>query len=227
MSDVIAVHMQALMDWGCPYCGYRSGSTGVSGNSSATWRCGECEKTSIYLGDGVEVSAVGLGTGKDTYYPVLESHPREGTPSHGSPDNPPAVGGEYFSPRGIGLDSTPGCFVCGGKDGLYDNVSGFVKCKAAGQRVVAMFCSGARLDYRKSEPDYVQVKVGACKEHLANLKALNTATSESGGIITQRFVDWSASGELDMIVADLAGTVVGLDGTVDSLVEILDEDSDT
>lgn len=58
--------------------------------------------------------------------------------------------------------------------------------KAAGERVVAMFQRGARLDYREHEPDYVQVKIGACDKHLANLQKLDQLAGK--GIITQEMV---------------------------------------
>ena len=81
-------------------------------------------------------------------------------------------------------DNTPGCFVCGGKEGLHDNIAAFVQCKESGQRILNMFSCGARLDYREFEPDRVQVKIGACKKHLENLKKLDDSTKGSG-IITE------------------------------------------
>lgn len=100
----------------------------------------------------------------------------------GRPDSQPVDGGEFFGARGIGADSTPGCFVCGGAEGLYTNVAGFVQGKAAGERVVAMFRTGARLDYREYEPDRVQVKVGACEQHVEQLRTLRQATLAEGRI---------------------------------------------
>ncbi len=45
-----------------------------------------------------------------------------------------------------------------------------------------MFPSGAQLDYRDYEPDRVQVKIGACDEHLGNLQRLDLATATDGVI---------------------------------------------
>lgn len=90
--------------------------------------------------------------------------------------------------RGIGLDVTPGCFVCGGKRKLYNNVSGFMRSKDAGERVVAMFENGAWLDYRENEPNWIQVKVGACDKHLDNLKRLHDLTKQEKGIITAQII---------------------------------------
>ena len=85
--------------------------------------------------------------------------------------------GVRFSPRGIGSDHTPGCFCCGGDPGLYSNISGFVGSKEDGEKVAAMFEHGARLDYRDYEPNWIQVKIGACKEHLPNLEKLCSLTA--------------------------------------------------
>lgn len=86
-------------------------------------------------------------------------------------------GGEKFHPRGIGSDHTPGCFCCGGDPGLYANISGFATSKESGEKIVAMFEYGARLDYRGYEPNWIQVKIGACKDHLPNLEKLCALTA--------------------------------------------------
>lgn len=113
---------------------------------------------------------------------MLQPHPRRGIPKHGRPDKKPDGGGEFFRSRGIGLDLTPGCFVCGGEKVLRNNIAAFVQCKKSGKRVVALFSQGAWLDYRRHEPDRVQVKIGACVEHRPNLEKLDALTQD--GIIT-------------------------------------------
>ena len=89
--------------------------------------------------------------------------------------------GEWFRSRGIGLDRCR-CFVCGddrrgeatcGNPFVVHNIAAYVNDKGAGERVVEMFGGGARLDYREHEPNYVQVKVGACDLHLPNLQCLH------------------------------------------------------
>jgi len=91
-----------------------------------------------------------------------------------------------FRPRGIGTDSCAGCFVCGtGKIGagyeILDNVAAFVASKEEGEEIVSWFFDGrARLDYRPSEPNWIQVKVGACKKHVPNLEQLYNASSVYG-----------------------------------------------
>ena len=178
---VIAVSGIEFIEFGCPHCGYRSGTSPISGHGSAVFKCGsaDCGKISCILAQGITKSSIGFGG----FYPELQAHPRRGIPSHGQPDKRPEGGGEFFRSRGIGMDHCS-CFVCGTKGLVYlSNIAAFVQCKEAGERVVAMFSQGARLDYRAHEPDRVQVKIGACDEHLSNLERLDTLTRD--GIITK------------------------------------------
>ncbi|MCK5613360.1 hypothetical protein KAR91_66435 [Candidatus Pacearchaeota archaeon] len=86
-----------------------------------------------------------------------------------------------FRSRGIGLDSCPGCFVCGPDiAGLLNNISAFVSSKEEGMEILTWFESGAFLDYRPHEPSWIQLKVGACNEHLPNLQKLHDITSSYG-----------------------------------------------
>lgn len=186
---VIAVSVAELREFGCPHCGYRSGYTPISGGGTAAWICGsgECGKTSCVLADGATKSTIGFGD----FYPELQPHPRKGTPSHGQPDKKPDGGGEFFRSRGIGLDTTPGCFVCEGSKCLRNNIAAYVQNKESGERVVALFSKGARLDYREYEPDHVQVKIGACDSHLPNLERLHSLVSD--GIITKERIAQSVA----------------------------------
>lgn len=59
------------------------------------------------------------------------------------------------------------------RPGLRSNIAAFAQCKAAGERVVAMFEHGAFLAFRNHESDWIQVKIGACKRHAPNLEHLN------------------------------------------------------
>lgn len=182
----IAITIASLNQFGCPYCGYRSGSRSISTSNTTLWICGDCDKLCCALADGVTKSSIGVG---NLGYPKLQKHPREGTPSHGKPDLKPDGGeGEFVHSRGIGLDSVD-CFICGthDRDGqghtYLHNIAVLVQCKTAGERVVAMFPQGARLDYRESEPDRVQVKIGACNLHLPYLRKLDLFVQD--GIITK------------------------------------------
>ncbi|MDO8584524.1 MAG: hypothetical protein Q7R85_00155 [bacterium] len=189
-ADIIAVSFAEMKEFGCPYCGYRSGYSMASGGGAATWNCGECEKGCVILGEGITKSPIGFGNDAEkTIYPELQPHPRRGTPSHGKPDKRPDGEGEFFWVRGIGLDQTPGCFVCGGPENLYNNIAAFVQCKAAGERVVAMFKSGARLDYRSYEPDRIQAKIGGCDQHKGSLDQLLDAVEGAKGIITTQMIE--------------------------------------
>src|SRR5689334_6390954 len=126
-AEVLAVSESELSEFGFPYCGYRSGAVIMSAGTSGVWCCGDCDRQCCVLAPGVEVSTVSFGD----MLPRLQAHPRRGVPAHGRPDTRPDGGGEFFRVRAIGLDMTPGCFVCGGTDGLRNNIAAFVQCKAA------------------------------------------------------------------------------------------------
>ena len=180
----IAIAVAELNKWGCPSCGYRSGTTPIQQAGCAEWVCGECRAPCVILADGVEESVFSFSGG---VRPKLQPHPRAGTPSHGRPDTRPEGGGEFFGSRGLGTDVTPGCFVCGGSEGYHTNVAGFVQCKEAGERVVAMFGGkGAWLDYRERYPNRIQAKVGACKAHVPNLEKLHASVREDGILTEER-----------------------------------------
>lgn len=87
-----------------------------------------------------------------------------------------------FNSRGIGSDTCPGCFVCGGNERLLSNIAAFVSSKEHGEKIVKWFKQGAWLDYRDWEPNYLQVKVGACEKHLPNLQKLDKTVSSYGVI---------------------------------------------
>ncbi len=187
-DKIFAVALDEFVKWGCPHCGFRSGTSPISVRGSSLWQCGECGKGCIILSIGVVKSSIGIGGEDSTIYPELTNHPRKGIPAHGKHDIRPGGGGEFFRSRGIGTDVTPGCFVCGGETGYHQNIAAFVECKEAGERVVSLFPTGARLDWREFEPDRVQVKIGACNKHVMNLKVLEIAVTESKGVITEDMV---------------------------------------
>jgi len=97
-----------------------------------------------------------------------------------------------FSSRGLGSDQVPGCFVCGARyrdaeatEKQYicmSNIAAFVESQASGNMIVTWFGNLARLDYRDYEPNYIQVKVGACNEHFPMLQKLDRLTSVHGVI---------------------------------------------
>lgn len=80
---------------------------------------------------------------------------------------------------------------------LMTNVSWLVPSKDAGERIVKeMFNNQAFLDYREREPNWIQVKAGACPEHEPNLKKLNDETIKESSTITKEMVDLAKSGIL-------------------------------
>lgn len=93
-----------------------------------------------------------------------------------------------FKSRGVGLDHLDKCFVCGcNVNYITPNVSGFVESKEDGENIVPFFREGsARLDYRDFEPNWIQVKIGACEEHEPCLDELHTLTRH--GTIRKRDV---------------------------------------
>ncbi len=184
--EIIAVSAEEYENWGCPHCGYRSGSSSIQCDGTSVVICGGCTRTNVLLHSGRERSAAGFGN-HPPVYPALQAHPRRGIPKHGNADTrPDDHGGEHFHPRGIGQDWID-CFICGSDSHEpRRNLAAFVQCKAAGERIVAMFEKGARLDYRDYEPDRVQVKVGACDVHDQNLRRLHELTSGDSVINTDR-----------------------------------------
>ncbi len=102
-----------------------------------------------------------------------------------------------FHPRGLGTDTCPGCFVCGpAKIGAgyeqMNNVAAFVNSKEEGEEIVSWFDGRARLDYRPSEPNWIQIKVGACDKHVDNLAALGSLTGIYGRIRKKHITDAQA-----------------------------------
>ncbi len=171
--------------WGCPYCGYRSSSQHIQTGGASLCRCGECERSFIALAADVDVSPFGCGDDNgQTFFPRKQTHPRRGTKSHGRPDTSPPEGGEFFNSRGVGTEHLT-CFVCGNPSA--PNISAYVQCKAAGDRIAQMFGHPVKVDYREYEPDYVQVKIGACTAHRPALERLHSITRD--GRITKERVD--------------------------------------
>lgn len=127
----LAVSYEEAKQWGCPYCGYRSGYSPISGGGTSVFVCGECGKGSAILAQGVTKSTIGFGN----FYPELSARPRIGIPGHGTPDRQPEGGGEFFRSRDIGLDTTPGCFVCGGGTKMHNNIAAFVYSARKGEHL--------------------------------------------------------------------------------------------
>ena len=172
------------MKYGCPKCGCdnaRSGSFITGGTYDVT--CRECNEPFVILADGVKQSSIGFGTDKKDgegnpicEYPMLQEHPRKGTPWHAwvQPDPRPEYG-EYWYSRGIGYD-----------------LSGFVKSKLAGERLLLMVKEvlikshpDSWLDYREHEPEWIQFKF---QGHEFDLEKLQTLAKANGDILTKEIL---------------------------------------
>jgi hypothetical protein len=79
--------------------------------------------------------------------------------------------------RGVGLDITPGCFVCGAtrrnpEANEYMNNVAAIVAKTDEEAALACFDRGARMAYYHSDRAIPQIKIGACDEHLPALNHL-------------------------------------------------------
>ena len=99
-----------------------------------------------------------------------------------------------FTSRGIGTDNCPGCFVCGGKPGSMSNIAAFVRSVNDGQLATQWFQGLAWVDFRPSEPNWIQVKFGACDNHRKALLDLSGLTNVHGvlreSMITEVVRQW-------------------------------------
>lgn len=91
MSDetirrIATVSMAESSQWGCVRCGCRNGLICNRTADSVLWQCSNPEgcEPFVVLRDGTARSSLGfyLDSG-EMFYPVLQDHPRRGTPAHG------------------------------------------------------------------------------------------------------------------------------------------------
>jgi hypothetical protein len=182
---MIAISSREYEKYGCPNCGcdFAVGGSFVMGGCT-TGTCEECKLTFELLPDGMSVSRVGFGTnrkdadGKEIMeYPRRIEHPRKGIPKHAYewPDPRPEGGGEFWYSRGIGYD-----------------LSGFVKSKKAGERLLEMVKEvlGVErpktwLDYREFEPKRIQFKF---QSEEFDLEKLDKMAGENNDIVTKEIL---------------------------------------
>lgn len=171
MSKIIAVSYSDFKKYGCTKCGCTFVHSNVSGRGASPVTCGECGELFVLLADDLTESPIRFG--EESYQPPLIEHPRKGLWPHDfvRPDiRPKGIDGEFWSPRGVGYD-----------------LSGFVKSKEAGARIVQMVKEvigkepKSWLDYREREPLWIQVKIN--QEDGFDLKALNKVCQD--GVITK------------------------------------------
>lgn len=181
---MLAISFSDYEKYGCPNCGcdYATGGRFVS-YGFTTGTCEECNLTFELMPDGHDISRVGFGTGRKDEngkvimeYPRRIEHPRKGIPKHAYewPDPRPEYG-EYWAPRGIGYD-----------------LSGFVKSKKAGERILEMVKEvlgkekpDSWLDYRPSEPKWIQFKFQ--KEEF-DLEKLEDLAVKNNAILTKEIL---------------------------------------
>ena len=177
MSKVKAIHWGDFEKWGCPMCGSDYVHSSFRMGNEVPVTCGECKHEFVLLPDNMRFSSFKQGCDDGTSYHVeVYDHPRAGIPKHKykAPDVRPDGDGEYWKPRGIGYD-----------------LAGFVKSKEAGERIVAMFekALGKKpetwLDFRESEPNWIQVKFQGSE---ADLNLLYDLTKDTG-IITEEIIN--------------------------------------
>lgn len=157
---MLSILYSDFKQFGCPNCGCDSakGSCASGGGlSSAT--CRHCGLHFELRAPQVSTICEYAGYPEDPENPrseyVMEQairipHPRAGIPSwHWMPKDERPKEGEYWNSRGVGYD-----------------LSGFVRTKKAGERILAMVhevlgtteCK-TFLDYRQSEPTWIQFKI--------------------------------------------------------------------
>ena len=181
---MIAISWSDYMKYGCPSCGCdyaRSGN--ISGRGTSFGTCRECDTSFAILADGQNEAGIGVGTGqkdengKDIFeFPKLQKHPRKGIPWHPYefPDPRPEYG-EYWSPRGIGYD-----------------LSGFVKSKKAGERLIEIVKEvlgkekpDTWLDWREYEPEWIQLKF---QDNEFDLEKLYQMAIDNHNILTKEIL---------------------------------------
>src|SRR5262245_18094001 len=96
----------------------------------------------------------------------------------------------FWSARDIGSDHCP-CVLCPESERtLRSNVSGFVRSKSEGERLLGYLDGKAFLDYRELEPNWIQLKIGACKEHEPVLERFLHSSYLLGGWISRSALKW-------------------------------------
>lgn len=89
------------------------------------------------------------------------------------------------------------------RDGIHysgscqNDMSSFVRGQVPGERIAQMFEQAGLfcfLDYRESEPSWVQLKLGVCAEHLPKLEKLERLVIEAGRVITPEIIAEAVKG---------------------------------
>ena len=182
---MLAIHYTEFEKYGCPNCGcdrFINDQCVISNQPGGT--CKSCNLHYQILADSLTVSNMSFYTGRrdDNGKEILEHailipHPRKGIRAwhYVTPDIRPEYG-EYWTPRGIGYD-----------------LSGFVKSKPAGERLLEMVKEVLEkekphswLDYREHEPEWIQFKM---QKDEFDLEKLETMVTQNHFIITKEILE--------------------------------------
>jgi len=172
---------------GCPVCGCTtsiSDSCYISNCGGLT--CRECNTHFFIVHEEAKQENITISyssgdkdsNGKDIMFtPIIINHPRKAIIGHKFiyPDIRPEGEGEFWNARGIGYD-----------------LSGFVKSKQAGERLLEIVKKVLNnknpkswLDWREYEPEWIQFKF---QEEEFNLKELQKMAKQNNNILTEEIL---------------------------------------
>lgn len=171
INKVIAINYDDFLKYGCANCGCDVvlQKDGIGGLGT----CEECGQKQMFFRESKRSMVGFYDENHNLYFPEVEEHPRKGIPWHPYewPDPKPESGGEYWTSRGIGYD-----------------LSGFVKSKKAGERLLQMVKDVLNvekpkswLDWRPFEPRWIQFKFQ--KEEF-DLEKLDTMARKNDDVLT-------------------------------------------
>lgn len=183
---MLAIILGEFLKYGCPNCGCDTIKGGnISGYGVQFGICKHCNLTFEIRSKKDTPASIKHGAyPKESSNPnskyIMESgimiqHPRIGIPKwHWEPKDERPENGEYWKPRGIGYD-----------------LSGFVKTKASGERIHEIVKKVLEkekpeswLDYRESEPTWIQYKL---QPEEFNLELIYDKTKDTG-ILTEEIL---------------------------------------
>lgn len=102
---------------------------------------------------------------------------------------------EFWRARGIGSNGGWKSLVTGEHVEFGPDVAGFVGSRESGERLVEHLEGRAKLDFRPSEPNWVQVKLIVEEEHKPVLQRLCDAVAACEGVIRPRILAWALDPE--------------------------------
>lgn len=98
---------------------------------------------------------------------------------------------EFWKARGVGRNGGWKSLVTGEEVFSGPDVSGFVRSKEAGERLLGLLDGRAHLDFRPREPHWIQLKLIVEEEHVDVLHRLCEAVWACEGVIQPRLIAWA------------------------------------